>query len=66
MPAVGCLVLDVKMPGLSGLDLQAELKQRGLRLPIVFHHRQATVPMSVQAMKQGAVDFLQKPFDGQP
>ena len=65
MPAVGCLVLDVKMPGLSGLDLQAELQQRGLRLPIVFITGQATVPMSVQAMKQGAVDFLQKPFDGQ-
>jgi RNA polymerase sigma factor (sigma-70 family) len=65
MPAVGCLVLDVKMPGLSGLDLQAELKQRGLRLPIVFITGQATVPMSVQAMKQGAADFLQKPFDGQ-
>jgi RNA polymerase sigma factor (sigma-70 family) len=65
MPAVGCLVLDVKMPGLSGLDLQAELKQRGLRLPIVFITGQATVPMSVQAMKQGAVDFLQKPFDSQ-
>ena len=65
MPAVGCLVLDVKMPGLSGLDLQAELQQRGLRLPIVFITGQATVPMGVQAMKQGAVDFLQKPFDGQ-
>jgi RNA polymerase sigma factor (sigma-70 family) len=65
IPAVGCLVLDVKMPGLSGLDLQAELQQRGLRLPIVFITGQATVPMSVQAMKQGAVDFLQKPFDGQ-
>jgi len=63
--AVGCLVLDVKMPGLSGLDLQAELQQRGLRLPIVFITGQATVPMSVQAMKQGAVDFLQKPFDSQ-
>jgi len=65
VPAVGCLVLDVKMPGLSGLDLQAELQQRGLRLPIVFITGHGTVPMSVQAMKQGAVDFLQKPFDGQ-
>jgi FixJ family two-component response regulator len=65
VPAVGCLVLDVQMPGLSGLDLQAELQQRGMRLPIVFITGQATVPMSVQAMKQGAVDFLQKPFDGQ-
>jgi FixJ family two-component response regulator len=63
MPAVGCLVLDVQMPGLSGMDLQAELQQRGMRLPIVFITAQATVPMGVQAMKQGAVDFLQKPFD---
>jgi len=65
MPGIGCLVLDVKMPGLSGLDLQAELQQRGLRLPIVFITGHGTVPMSVQAMKQGAVDFLQKPFDSQ-
>jgi FixJ family two-component response regulator len=65
MPAGGCLVLDVKMPGLSGLDLQAELQQRGLRLPIVFITGHGTVPMSVHAMKEGAVDFLQKPFDGQ-
>jgi FixJ family two-component response regulator len=65
LPAVGCLVLDVQMPGLSGMDLQAELQQRGMRLPIVFITAQATVPMSVQAMKQGAVDFLQKPFDSQ-
>jgi RNA polymerase sigma factor (sigma-70 family) len=65
MPAVGCLLLDVKMPGLSGMDLQAELKQRGLRLPIVFITGHGTVPMGVRAMKEGAVDFLQKPFDGQ-
>jgi FixJ family two-component response regulator len=65
VPAVGCLVLDVQMPGLSGMDLQAELQQRGMRLPIVFITAQATVPISVQAMKQGAVDFLQKPFDSQ-
>jgi len=65
VPAVGCLVLDVKMPGLSGLDLQAELQQRGMRLPIVFITGHGTVPMSVQAMKEGAVDFLQKPFDSQ-
>jgi FixJ family two-component response regulator len=65
MPAVGCLLLDVKMPGLSGMDLQAELKQRGLRLPIVFITGHGTVPMGVRAMKEGAVDFLQKPFDAQ-
>jgi RNA polymerase sigma factor (sigma-70 family) len=64
VPAVGCLVLDVQMPGLSGLDLQAELQQRGLRLPIVFITGHGTIPMGVQAMKQGAADFLQKPFDG--
>lgn len=65
LPAVGCLVLDVQMPGLSGMDLQAELQQRDLHLPIVFITGHGTVPMSVQAMKQGAVDFLQKPFDSQ-
>jgi FixJ family two-component response regulator len=65
LPAVGCLVLDVQMPGLSGLDLQAKLQQRGLRLPIVFITGHGTVPMGIQAMKQGAVDFLQKPFDSQ-
>ncbi len=65
MPAVGCLLLDVQMPGLSGLELQAELQERGLRLPIVFITGHGTIPMSVQAMQQGAVDFLQKPFDSQ-
>jgi len=59
-----CVVLDVRMPGLSGLDLQAELEQRGLGPAIVFITGHATVPMSVQAMKRGAVDFLQKPFEG--
>jgi RNA polymerase sigma factor (sigma-70 family) len=65
VPAVGCLLLDVQMPGLSGLELQAELQERGLRLPIVFITGHGTIPMSVQAMQQGAVDFLQKPFDSQ-
>ncbi len=64
-PAAGCLVLDVEMPGLDGLELQAELQKRGFRLPIVFITGHGTVPMSVQAMKQGALDFLQKPFDSQ-
>jgi FixJ family two-component response regulator len=65
VPAVGCLLLDIQMPELSGLDLQAELLRRGIRLPIVFITGHGTVPVSVQAMKQGAVDFLQKPFDSQ-
>ncbi len=58
----GCLVLDVSMPNLSGLGLQAALAARGIRIPIVFLTGHADVPMSVQAMKGGATDFLTKPF----
>ena len=58
-----CLVLDVRMPGLSGLDLQSELAQADLEVPIIFITGHGSVPMSVKAMKAGAVDFLQKPFD---
>lgn len=58
-----CLVLDVHMPGLSGLDLQRELSERDINLPIIFITGRGTVPMSVKAMKAGAVDFLPKPFD---
>jgi FixJ family two-component response regulator len=57
----GCLVLDVRMPGLSGLDLQSELQKANLTLPIVFITGQGDIPMSVKAMKAGAVDFLPKP-----
>jgi RNA polymerase sigma factor (sigma-70 family) len=60
-----CIVLDVRMPGLSGLDLQSELASAGLDMPVVFVTGHGTVPMSVRAMKAGAVDFLQKPFDDQ-
>jgi FixJ family two-component response regulator len=60
---VGCLVLDVRMPGLDGMELQAELVARGFDLPIVFLTGHGDIPMSVQAMKQGAVDFLTKPVD---
>jgi FixJ family two-component response regulator len=60
-----CLVLDVRMPGLSGLDLQERLGSRVGVLPIVFMTGHGTVPMSVRAMKAGASDFLQKPFDDQ-
>jgi len=62
-PGSGCLLLDIKMPGINGLELQAQLRQRGFRLPIVFITGHGTVPMSVEAMKQGAMDFVQKPFD---
>ena len=61
----GCLVLDIRMPGMSGLDLQDELKKRDLSIPIIFITGHGTVPMSVRAMKSGAVDFLQKPFEDQ-
>ena len=57
-----CLVLDVRLPRTSGLDLQAELTAAGDRIPIVFITGHADVPMSVRAMKGGAVEFLQKPF----
>jgi FixJ family two-component response regulator len=58
---LGCLVLDVRMPGLSGLDLQRELQNANLTLPIVFMTGHGDIPMSVTAMKAGAVDFLPKP-----
>jgi FixJ family two-component response regulator len=58
-----CLVLDVRMPGLGGLDLQAQLEQSRNTLPIVFITGHGNVPTSVRAMKGGAVDFLQKPFN---
>ena len=63
MDASGCLVLDVQMEGLSGLDLQQELTTANVHLPIIFITGHGDVPMSVQAMKAGAVEFLTKPFD---
>ena len=60
-----CLVLDVRLPGLSGLDLQRELADRGVRIPIIFITGHGDIPTSVQAMKSGAVEFLTKPFHHQ-
>jgi FixJ family two-component response regulator len=60
---VGCILLDVKMPGLSGMDLQEELNKADYHLPIVFITGHGDIPTSVEAMKKGAVDFLTKPFD---
>jgi FixJ family two-component response regulator len=57
-----CLVLDVRMPGLSGMDLQRELTQSGTHIPIIFITGHGDIPMSVGAMKAGAVEFLTKPF----
>lgn len=62
LDAPGCLVLDVRMPGMNGLDLQQELQRRGLALPIIFITGHGDIPMSVRAMKQGALEFLTKPF----
>jgi FixJ family two-component response regulator len=63
--APSCLVLDVRLPGVSGLDFQGHLAKAGIRMPIVFITGHADVPMSVRAMKAGAVDFLTKPFRDQ-
>jgi FixJ family two-component response regulator len=60
-----CLVLDVRLPGLSGLDFQAELARRNIRVPIIFITGHADIPMTVRAMKAGAVEFLTKPFRDQ-
>jgi FixJ family two-component response regulator len=65
LDAPGCLVLDVYLPGLSGLDLQRELLQTSIMIPIIFITGHADIPMSVRAMKEGAVEFLTKPFRDQ-
>jgi FixJ family two-component response regulator len=63
--APSCLVLDVRLPGLSGLDFQEELARAGIAIPIIFMTGHGDIPMSVKAMKAGAVDFLTKPFRDQ-
>jgi len=60
-----CLVLDVRLPGVSGLDFQRELTNAGVRIPIIFITGHGDIPMSVRAMKSGAVEFLTKPFRDQ-
>jgi FixJ family two-component response regulator len=62
---VSCLVLDIRLPGVSGLDFQARMAEAGIRIPIVFMTGHGDIPMSVRAMKAGAVDFLTKPFRDQ-
>lgn len=61
--AAGCAILDIRMPGMSGLDLQGELKRRGIALPVIIITGHGEVPLAVAALKAGAVDFLEKPFD---
>jgi FixJ family two-component response regulator len=60
-----CLVLDVRLPGVSGLDFQRELAEAGVRIPIIFITGHGDIPMTVKAMKSGAVEFLTKPFRDQ-
>lgn len=58
-----CLVLDIRMPGITGTDLQDELIERGVRIPIIFITGHGDIPMAVEAVKKGAWDFIEKPFD---
>jgi FixJ family two-component response regulator len=61
----GCIILDVRLPGISGLDFQDQLARQGIALPVVFMTGHGDIPMTVRAMKAGAVDFLSKPFRDQ-
>ncbi len=61
----GCLLLDVRMPGMSGLQLQDKLAERGINIPIIFITGHGDLPMAVEAVKKGAVDFLEKPVGDQ-
>jgi FixJ family two-component response regulator len=61
----GCIVLDVRLPGMSGIEFQAQLANLGIRMPVVLMTGHGDIPMSVKAMKAGAIDFLSKPFRDQ-
>jgi FixJ family two-component response regulator len=62
---VACLLLDLKMPGLNGLDVQGEMSRKGIQMPIVFLSAEGDVPSTARAMREGAIDFLVKPVDEQ-
>lgn len=65
MPQEGCIVIDVRMPGMSGLDLQKELHARKVKIPIIIVTGHGDVQMAVRAMREGAYDFIEKPFNDQ-
>lgn len=61
----GCLILDVRMPGMGGMDLQEKLREKSICLPIIFISGHGDIPMAVHAIKAGAIDFIEKPFNDQ-
>ena len=61
----GCILLDIRMPGMDGLEVQETLRQQGVTLPIIIMTGHGDVPLSVRAMKAGAIDFIEKPFEKQ-
>lgn len=63
-PPSGCLVSDIRMPNMSGIELQEEMQRLGVRMPLIFVTAHGDVPLAVEAMRRGATDFIEKPFDG--